>query len=92
MYNDNNFRGECMRHRYTKKNEPMKVQLKANETYRFCTCGKSDVQPLCDKYSHNGSNCAPLTFNVQRDGTYYLCGCKKSEHQPYCDGSHKKKE
>lgn len=81
-----------MRRGFTKKDEPMKVSLKHDETYRFCTCGKSDFQPLCDHYSHNGTQTKPISFQVSVDGNYFLCGCKKSKHQPYCDGSHKKKE
>lgn len=81
-----------MRHRYTKTAEPIKIELKASETYRYCQCGKSDFQPLCDNYSHRGTNCKPITFSVIRDGNYFLCGCKNSKHMPYCDGSHKKKE
>ena len=81
-----------MRHRYTKTTEPIKIELKASETYRYCQCGKSDFQPLCDNYSHRGTNCKPITFSVIRDGNYFLCGCKNSKHMPYCDGSHKKKE
>lgn len=81
-----------MRHRYTKTTEPMKIELKAGENYLFCQCGKSDFQPLCDRYSHHGTPGKPVTFTVIRDGHYFLCGCKNSKHMPYCDGSHKNKE
>ncbi len=78
-----------MRHQYTSKNEPIRIHLKARQSYRYCTCGKSDTQPLCDKYSHHGTSRTFLSFDVKKDGAYYLCNCKKSKHQPYCDGSHK---
>lgn len=81
-----------MRYHFTKTKEPIRTELKANQHYSFCRCGKSDHQPLCDRYSHHGTSTSPISFSVIRDGAYYLCGCKRSSHMPYCDGTHKKKE
>ena len=55
---------------------PYKVELKAGEKYMFCTCGKSKVQPFCDKKSHKETTFVPKSFTVEKDGTYHLCGCK----------------
>lgn len=82
-------KGEIMRNRYSITPCPHRIALKSGEIYAFCRCGKSDVQPLCDRYSHNGSLDKPIMFKVEIDAPYYICGCKKTKHMPYCDGSHK---
>ncbi len=69
--------------------KPYVVELKANQKYMFCTCGKSKDQPFCDLSSHKGSGFVPKHFTVEKDGSYYLCGCKHSKTQPFCDGTHK---
>jgi CDGSH-type Zn-finger protein len=79
-----------MRNKYSITSNPHRVALKSGETYAFCCCGKSDVQPMCDRYSHRGSAEKPIAFKVDLDAIYYICGCKKTRHAPYCDGSHKK--
>lgn len=65
------------------------VELEAGKKYLFCTCGKSNEQPFCDKQSHKDTNMKPTVFSVEKDGSYHLCGCKHSEKQPFCDGTHK---
>lgn len=69
--------------------KPYVVELKENQKYLFCTCGKSAKQPFCDLASHKGSGYVPKHFQVEKDGTYHLCGCKHSKNQPFCDGTHK---
>ncbi|MBU1141365.1 MAG: CDGSH iron-sulfur domain-containing protein [Firmicutes bacterium] len=69
--------------------KPYAIELKTNEKYLFCTCGKSENQPLCDSKSHKKTGFVPQSFSVEKDGTYYLCGCKHSKNKPYCDGTHK---
>lgn len=69
-------------------NCPAKKHLLENQTYFFCTCGKSQAQPFCDG-SHKGSDFAPISFKVDKEAEFFLCQCKQSENQPYCDGSHK---
>ncbi|MDA7881292.1 CDGSH iron-sulfur domain-containing protein [Akkermansiaceae bacterium] len=67
---------------------PIPVDLKKDETYFYCTCGKSANQPFCDG-SHKGTGFAPLSFTAEKDGTAYLCRCKQTGGSPFCDGRHK---
>ena len=69
--------------------EPMAVELAKDQTYYWCTCGKSAQQPYCDG-SHKGSDFTPLPFNAEQGGQAYLCACRQTSNPPYCDGSHKK--
>lgn len=69
---------------------PYKVELKAGENYLFCTCGKSTIQPFCDRKSHKTTEFLPKRFSVEKDGSYTLCGCKHTSGQPFCDGTHNK--
>jgi len=66
---------------------PIAVELKAGETYHFCTCGNSASQPFCDG-SHKGTGFAPKAFVAEKDGAAHLCQCKHTANAPYCDGSH----
>jgi CDGSH-type Zn-finger protein len=43
------------------KKGPIKVDLKQDETYFWCTCGKSEKQPFCDG-KHKGTEYKPLKF------------------------------
>ncbi|GAB6052330.1 hypothetical protein JCM17960_11500 [Magnetospira thiophila] len=67
---------------------PYAVELKAGETYHFCTCGKSAGQPFCDG-SHKGTGFVPQAFTAEESKTGYLCGCKHAKTLPFCDGTHK---
>jgi len=67
--------------------QPSPVELKAGETYYFCTCGKSAHQPFCDG-SHKGSGFAPKAFTAEKDGKAFLCQCKQTANAPFCDGKH----
>lgn len=69
-------------------NKPIKVELKANQEYYFCTCGRSKSQPFCDG-SHAGTDFKPKAFTAEENGDSYLCQCKHSQNLPFCDGSHK---
>lgn len=69
-------------------NKPIKVELKANQEYYFCTCGRSKSQPFCDG-SHAGTEFKPKAFRAEESGDSYLCQCKHSQNLPFCDGSHK---
>ena len=67
---------------------PIAVELKAGETYYWCTCGKSAKQPFCDG-GHKGSEFTPQAFTADESKTAYLCACKHTKGQPFCDGAHK---
>ena len=69
-------------------NCPAKVHLKENQTYFFCSCGRSETQPFCNG-AHKGTTLSPLPFKAEEEGDAFLCQCKQSANMPYCDGSHK---
>lgn len=69
-------------------NAPVKKLLQENQTYFFCSCGRSSLQPFCDG-SHKGTTFNPKPFKVESEGEVFLCQCKQSANPPYCDGSHK---
>lgn len=68
--------------------QPIEVQVKANQTYYWCRCGKSAKQPFCDG-SHKGTEFVPLEFTAQETKSVWLCVCKKTGNAPFCDGTHK---
>lgn len=67
--------------------KPIKVDLKAGETYHWCRCGRSKSQPFCDG-SHRGTGMTPAAFTVDEDGERFLCMCKRTADVPFCDGTH----
>ena len=69
-------------------NKPTEIDLKKDEEYYFCMCGRSNNQPFCDG-SHKGTSFSPKAFTAEETGTAYLCMCKHSANTPFCDGSHK---
>ena len=69
--------------------KPMKVDLEENETYHWCSCGKSASQPFCDG-SHRGTSFTPHAFTAEESGEAYLCLCKYTKNAPFCDGTHAK--
>ncbi|MEC4678312.1 MAG: glutamate synthase-related protein [Nitrospirota bacterium] len=66
---------------------PIAINLKANEDYYWCRCGRSQTQPFCDG-SHSGTSFTPLAFQVKETQEAHLCVCKYSKNPPYCDGAH----
>lgn len=67
---------------------PIPVEVKAGQTYYWCSCGKSASQPFCDG-AHKESDFAPKPYTAEKDGTAYFCGCKHSGNGALCDGTHK---
>ena len=67
--------------------QPHTIELEAEKTYFWCTCGLSEKQPFCDG-AHKGSGLKSLPFQVDAPTTAYLCSCKETKTPPYCDGSH----
>lgn len=54
--------------------------------YRWCGCGKSKTQPLCDRADCTKS----VTYHSTLNETVYFCGCKQTRDPPLCDGTHGK--
>ena len=71
------------------KRGPYPVKVEAGKTYHWCSCGRSDSQPLCDG-SHKGTGFSPVAYRAEKEGTVYFCGCKHSAAGVTCDGSHSK--
>ena len=68
---------------------PYPVEVKAGESYHWCSCGLSKSQPMCDG-SHKDTGFSPVKYEAIDNKTVYFCGCKHTEHAPLCDGSHSK--
>ena len=66
---------------------PLPVDVEEGRKYFWCSCGKSDRQPLCDG-SHQGTEFLPLTYVAETTRTLYFCACKHTRGAPLCDGSH----
>ena len=67
---------------------PLPVDVKAGETYFWCSCAQSKNQPFCDG-SHKGSSFSPMKWTADADKKAFFCACKHSKNAPLCDGSHK---
>ncbi|CAI4230483.1 unnamed protein product [Auanema sp. JU1783] len=72
---------------------PVKVHMKKDKVYAWCSCGYSGNQPLCDG-SHNSIRVPdlklkPVRFIPEEDMTVWLCNCKQTSNRPFCDGTHK---
>ncbi len=70
------------------QNAPYKIDVKAGETYFWCSCGQSSKQPFCDG-SHKGSEFTPVKYTAEKDGMLPFCGCRASSNAPVCDGTHR---
>uniref|UniRef100_A0A9L0IF08 MLLT6, PHD finger containing n=1 Tax=Equus asinus TaxID=9793 RepID=A0A9L0IF08_EQUAS len=69
---------------------PIKVELVAGKTYRWCVCGRSKKQPFCDgSHFFQRTGLSPLKFKAQETRAAVLCTCKATQKPPYCDGTHK---
>lgn len=64
---------------------PIALDVEAGKTYRWCSCGASQTQPLCDRECDLG-----VEYYAQYTDTVYFCGCKQTNDPPFCDGSHAK--
>lgn len=71
------------------QNSPIAVELEAEKTVYWCSCGLSVKQPYCDG-SHKGTSFVPTAFTAEKTATYYFCGCKHSGKGALCDGAHLK--
>ena len=69
------------------KKGPFVVELEADKTYFWCTCGRSKKQPFCDG-AHEGTNFTPMKFVAGESKKHGLCGCKHTKNAPFCDREH----
>jgi CDGSH-type Zn-finger protein len=67
---------------------PFKFEVAAGRKYRWCACGRSKKQPICDG-SHSGTGITPIVYQAKEAKTVWFCGCKVSAKKPLCDGTHK---
>ena len=67
---------------------PYACEVKKDQAYFWCSCGKSSKQPFCDG-SHQGTEFTPVKYTAEDDKTVYFCGCKQSANGCFCDGAHK---
>ncbi|EDQ32101.1 Iron-binding zinc finger CDGSH type [Hoeflea phototrophica DFL-43] len=66
---------------------PVRIEVEADKSYFWCTCGQSSKQPFCDG-SHSGTEFQPLKWTAEQSGAKFFCTCKQTDGQPFCDGSH----
>ena len=59
--------------------EPYAVDLEADKTYYWCSCGLSAKQPFCDGAHKEKGEFTPVEFTVEETKTHYLCGCRRNE-------------
>ena len=64
------------------------MKVEAGVEYRWCSCGLTKTEPLCDS-SHKGSGMKSVRFTPTETKDVFLCGCKKTKNPPFCDGTHK---
>lgn len=63
---------------------PIGCDVEEGKTYYWCSCGKSETQPFCDKENC----CEAVVFKATLTETLYFCACKETKNPPLCDGSH----
>ena len=64
------------------------VNVERDNSYYWCSCGKSSKQPFCDG-SHEGTEFLPLKVKHDEEKDVFFCGCKMSKNGAFCDGTHK---
>lgn len=70
---------------------PLPLEVKAGQSYWWCSCGLSKSQPFCDG-SHKAEGVfAPIEYVADKDKTVFFCTCKATQRAPLCDGSHNPK-
>ena len=68
---------------------PTHMYLQKGKSYDWCSCGASQINPLCDgQCKWVITRCRPVTFNVSESGYFKLCNFKMSANAPFCNGTH----
>ena len=68
--------------------KPFYKELRAGQTVKWCSCGRSRRQPYCDGVSHEGTGFEPVVYKALQDEEVLFCGCKQTCTAPFCDGAH----
>lgn len=74
--------------------QPFKVEIEAQKTYSWCSCGFSQVEPFCDgshkafKNEDGSSIMKSVKYTADETKIVSFCGCKQTKTAPFCDGSH----
>lgn len=66
---------------------PYGFDVEEGREYKWCACGRSKTQPLCDD-SHKGTGIEPKVYKAETTRRVQFCGCKKSRKGAICDGTH----
>ena len=64
---------------------PITIEVQEGKKYFWCSCGKSQHQPLCDQ---NNCGTKAIAFIAELTEEVCLCNCKHTKNPPFCDGSH----
>lgn len=64
---------------------PIAHEVEEGKLYKWCGCGKTKTQPLCDR-DDCGSKAVSYTAILTE--TVYFCACRETKAPPFCDGSH----
>ena len=67
----------------------IRVDLKKGKSNYWCSCGKSNNQPFCDR-SHKGTEFNSNIYKAEETEKMFFCTCKQTNNQPFCDGSNNK--
>ena len=74
--------------------KPFLVEVEADKTYSWCSCGLTEVEPFCNgahkayKNADGTSIMKSVKYNSSEQKTVAFCGCKHTKTPPLCDGSH----
>jgi CDGSH-type Zn-finger protein len=72
-----------------KKKSPMPLDVEAGKTYGWCSCGLSQVMPLCDgTHRELAPDKKAVKFVAEETRRLYLCGCCQTNNPPFCDETH----
>ena len=72
------------------KSPAIKVTVKKDKSYYWCSCGLSKSQPFCDgSHKNDEKNRKPIHYMSPQDKFISFCTCKRTEHTPICDGNHR---
>lgn len=66
-----------------------KTMVEAGRDYRWCGCGLSATQPLCDA-SRDCCEEKSVRYTAKENRPVSFCACYETQDPPFCDNAHKK--